>query len=126
MTMKKTRNLFIRGSTLCLIVFVMVLVLMAPNNVLAAQTINIEIEKLQTDFTGTDTKHFLQAAAVQTNNEPAAYFARNYITGNIGNAGHNKIFATVNTDLVNMRTGLTRNVAIAANTEATGYHPKIC
>lgn len=42
----RKRNLLNKGSPLCFIVFAMVLVLMAPNNILAAQK-TIELEELQ-------------------------------------------------------------------------------
>jgi len=144
----RKRNLFIRGSIYCFIVFVMVLALVIPHS-MAATTQTITLEKLQTDFTGFKTDaladnnfknfavkgsgnmHFLPAAAYKKIAPQANYFARSYITGNIGNAGHNKTFvaasAAINAtikDMVKMRAWQRVADFIAANAE--WYHPMLC
>lgn len=132
----RKRNLFNKGSTMCF-AFLMVLVLLAPNNVLAVTTQTITLEKLQiaTGFEMNDlarvTMALLTPVECVFRINAAAYVNTNLIKFT------DNIIATMAKGFIGKAiaaykpippaTYFARNYTniIAENTGA-GYHPKIC
>ena len=118
----KKKNFFIRGSTVCLLVFAMVLILTVPNGIAAATTQSIAFEK-QINFTGFKTDAL---ANVPITDLPAEYVFRINDSQSLytWNTNYSATAAIATIISEKMRAG-PQNAVITVKTDVI-YHPKIC